>query len=197
MRRICTNPRSQNTDCCWPPSLSRACVLSCNCLDFFPPCDATRMQPSKQRSALGRRLTPATRHPRRIYLPSCETACNLFSPSRKVSEPAGCLLLRKHTLNSQPGWGRRVILILTPSFNRRRDGRMHDGDDAWTALEQVDSPSGPGTCGRGERLIQEARGGHFILMLHSTAVGELYWCRPHCGGVGHRGLKVSALATPG
>lgn len=124
-----------------------------SCLDFFPPCDATRMQPSKQRSALGCCLTPATRHPRRIYLPSCETACNLFSPSRKVSEPAGCLLLRKHThthtLNSQPGWGRRVIFISTPSCNQRRDGRTHDGDDTWTALEQVDSPSGSSTCGGG------------------------------------------------
>lgn len=62
---------------------------------------------------------------------------------------------------------------------------MHDGDDTWTALEQVDSPSGPSTCGRGERLIQDARGGHFILMLHSTAVGELY----HTAGGGSQGSQ--------
>lgn len=28
---------------------------------------------------------------------------------------------------------------------------MHDGDDTWTALEQVDWPSGSSTCGGGER----------------------------------------------
>ena len=91
-------------------------------------------------------VTPATWHSCQIYLPSCKTACNLFSPSRKVSQPTEISQeTHTHTHAHTRPYNSGSWFFLTPACNRRRS--LHAWNDTWTAFKQVESPSGSKTWG--------------------------------------------------